>query len=1113
MHLNRILERDFMATLISEDRLSKINDSIRGLIPDSVEVAQLRKDLTSLNNRVNSLVGFVGSTGRTVEGEVAEIRNMIGGETAANAGDAVRKQVGELIVPKGYETRNTRMNYAVDGTYTIIPTMDDLIDLSTIEELRNQISDLEEKTSYMESLFLSRMEVPIEWTIGALDDTGVETDSLTHVRSGYIHLADFTKIHIGDGYKYRVFLYSDTFGFLTSSSFMVEDKTAEDLKNLAEDYQKPTYIRIQAKKNTANPENLTHTSEITDRLEITPVIVDSLSLQREIGVLKTRVEALLNLSETPGEGTLAAMVEDIKVSGLEEGYVYSSPGTAVRSQVRKTWDHVDDGLRNVESHLNEANRRMDVIEERPGFQADFWKAGVSSGILLAPATKFKITKDMTQKEAYAIMARAGVAPGMYSEPDSAWGYPNNALYSGGGSGTSFWFGTKFACYDYDMSSRDLFFPYVLGTKVVVGTADDAPYYIKPKASEAADTYYGEIIPFDYDKWIVQKIKATVSGSTVTASHEGFYLLTKANLESWLDSAVTVSSTGNVTMPALSMAKIASMSTVKVTVTPSRDSAIAIGIHVAEDGGNMIAACTDGKIYNFTWSAAQGTIIKNGEIKIDGTALSSLSGTYDFFRDGFPTAYCHNGVFTVVKRTSGSPSELLFLATSNYKDFTTSETLSLTSWRNKEGSNCTTIYDAVSYNGKIYAVSGNKDTSDHKYEYVHFMIYDKGTGLWSYVENDAWKVPLNGYAVNNTEFKFAFTNMCRVGDKIFYSLGGHLLFSYDTVTNSNSNITSVVTSQKLVYRDSPNLNTSSQLMVTYNKIPMPMFTLVSAISYDQSMNMLVLHVEMDNLFFGLGLGARLLVGLDPDTLESYNTGVQGLTIGSGFSNAAPVYPAYRQGVFDASGSSAVCNDYGTLLLKKEDIQVAGYKVRNWSSQEAVAAFAGGEPFDSLKAGIAGGQIKVKNDVLVKMLQAMTTNLEGDGIAPSTSEAMNSLYSDWKSHICIDFGEENLDVKTSAPVYNATSIMVTNDNDCYEIALTGASSLWATGTSGCGIPYAPSYDMLSIGRSKYLPFLRIDKYSDEPVGATFYWNFPAQFGIADPVKGISGVMALPYWKNIG
>ena len=88
------------------------------------------------------------------------------------------------------------------------------------------------------------------------------------------------------------------------------------------------------------------------------------------------------------------------------------------------------------------------------------------------------------------------------------------------------------------------------------------------------------------------------------------------------------------------------------------------------------------------------------------------------------------------------------------------------------------------------------------------------------------------------------------------------------------------------------------------------------------------------------------------------------------------------------------------------------------------------------------------------------------------------------------------------------MITNDNDCYEIALAGASGLWSIGTSGCGTPYIPSYDMMTVSKSKYLPFLRIDKYSDEPVGATFYWNFPAQFSIADPSKGISGVMALPY-----
>ena len=68
-----------MATSISEEKLSQINDALRGLQPDSIEVAQLRRDLTALNARVNYMIGFVGSAGNTVEGEVADIRVMAGG--------------------------------------------------------------------------------------------------------------------------------------------------------------------------------------------------------------------------------------------------------------------------------------------------------------------------------------------------------------------------------------------------------------------------------------------------------------------------------------------------------------------------------------------------------------------------------------------------------------------------------------------------------------------------------------------------------------------------------------------------------------------------------------------------------------------------------------------------------------------------------------------------------------------------------------------------------------------------------------------------------------------------------------------------------------------------
>ena len=37
-------------------------------------------------------------------------------------------------------------------------------------------------------------------------------------------------------------------------------------------------------------------------------------------------------------------------------------------------------------------------------------------------------------------------------------------------------------------------------------------------------------------------------------------------------------------------------------------------------------------------------------------------------------------------------------------------------------------------------------------------------------------------------------------------------------------------------------------------------------------------------------------------------------------------------------------------------------------------------------------------------------------------------------------------------------------------------------------------------KTLPFLTIDKDSDELVGATFYWNFPAQIILDDSIQHI-------------
>ena len=341
-----------MATSISEEKLSQINDALRGLQPDSIEVAQLRRDLTALNARVNYMIGFVGSAGNTVEGEVADIRVMAGGETAPNAGEAVQRQIKELIAPKGHETSNTRMHYNLDNSYTVIPTMNDIIDSAALERANQAVEQMKDKMSYMESLFLSRMEVPVTWTIGALTETGAETDSSTEIRSGFIHIGDFTGIKVLDGYKYRVFIYSDVKAYVASISFTVNDKTVEELLGLTTASQKPTYIRIGVKKNTTNPENITNTSQLSTKVKIVPIVSNALELRRELDVLKQEVETLLSLPDPPGESVLAAQVDDIRVSGLQD-YKYSTPGAAVRGQVQM-----------LDDKISAANTRLDALESR-----------------------------------------------------------------------------------------------------------------------------------------------------------------------------------------------------------------------------------------------------------------------------------------------------------------------------------------------------------------------------------------------------------------------------------------------------------------------------------------------------------------------------------------------------------------------------------------------------------------------------------------------------------------------------------------------------------------------------------------------------------------------------
>ena len=60
-----------------------------------------------------------------------------------------------------------------------------------------------------------------------------------------------------------------------------------------------------------------------------------------------------------------------------------------------------------------------------------------------------------------------------------------------------------------------------------------------------------------------------------------------------------------------------------------------------------------------------------------------------------------------------------------------------------------------------------------------------------------------------------------------------------------------------------------------------------------------------------------------------------------------------------------------------------------------------------------------------------------------------------------------------------------------------------------PYNINGDCIEqlVGDIRIMPFITIDKNSEEPVGATFYWNFPAQLIIDESIGQIVSTMLSP------
>ena len=144
-----------------------------------------------------------------------------------------------------------------------------------------------------------------------------------------------------------------------------------------------------------------------------------------------------------------------------------------------------------------------------------------------PPTKFKISKDMTQKEAYQIMKEAGIVEGDYYTADASGRVLNDGIESGVkdsyGSINTSRSGNGFSCFEYDPSKVSMNIPLVanflctlpIDDEIFIGITGDlpttSPVYENTKAyicktsnveflSEKGELgHYGEV-PISADVW-------------------------------------------------------------------------------------------------------------------------------------------------------------------------------------------------------------------------------------------------------------------------------------------------------------------------------------------------------------------------------------------------------------------------------------------------------------------------------------------------------------------------------------------------------------------------------------------------------------------------------------
>lgn len=753
------------------------------------------------------------------------------------------------------------------------------------------------------------------------------------------------------------------------------------------------------------------------------------------------------------------------------------------------------------------------------FNEGTFRGSFANGLSFIPPTRFKIDKSMSQREAYQKMKKAGIVAGIYeagSQIQESQDFVSKTVSADGSYASETTILTNaspaFTCLDYSEEKAGINIPFSLAY-------GDTTYYLTESSSEYNNVKMSmlglifDVLAIGFDAYLLQ-LGHTYQGTSKTlAEFDGFYLLTKAKLEEFIASTsfsdLEDIGTNLESMRARYLVR-QDMDDIYVNIA-SRPFYASMYPYYDPDTSTTYILADDknlnGTVHLYRFTEGDSAVSHAG----------TISNTWDFefmqiMQYILPSAFIHkiDGKYQM-RFGYGTASE--------YARHGIFESTDMLNWenicKNLLPPENTFILDSIIVNGRIFATmyvpstdtdsSGNAIYKAGFYELIH--------GDWELIPRDKFETAMTG----NDIF---MSNLFYHDGKIYGGLVG-TFFSYDVESSVFTDRTldilrdveievaparyySIVLKNHIqgitTFSDSSSSPYSGQLIQGAYQI--------REIRWDNKEQALFIYVQIESV------GNAVPMFYDPakDEYRLFN-----IPIINAFVSGASTVAGFKCSslISDPTRRVFVANDVATIAFSGISFSKPQLSFDNWSRNEFVARFRSKEDvLEYYNANKESWLLYYYSMYMVRYLLYANIDYGAIGIRKTTEgNQAYILYHDYylyPDRHMIDIDSDTIGICSIYPIYDCRNMVIRETDE--ELSLYIASGTtqqiylinpmpWGLG-SFSAIPAGQADEISTkVISGRMQPFLTIKKDSDEPVDATFFWNFPAQLTTREGLGKVS------------